>query len=77
MEETLEEKVERLERENLALKNILKKVFPEKSGHYFITGEGGPKDSDGLPHRIFICPVYGVDWFVVYEKTDITVGVEY
>lgn len=50
----------------------------EKFGNqYFICGEGGQKDSNNLPDRIFICPAYGVDWFQVYEKTNTTHGPEY
>ena len=50
----------------------------EKRGDiYFICGEGGKKDKNGLPDRIYICPAYGVDWFQVYEKTQSAVGPEY
>lgn len=50
----------------------------EKFGDiYFICGEGGHKDQNGLPDRIYICPAYGVDWFQVYEKTLSSVGPEY
>ena len=40
-------------------------------GIYFICGEGGEKDTNGLPESIYICPAYGVDWFQVYKKTDL------
>lgn len=56
------------------LENILRKVFPEKSGHYFICGELGDKDSNGLPDKLQICPAYGCDWSQIYERTDKTVG---
>jgi len=47
-------------------------MLAEKMGNiYFICGEGGEKDRNGLPDRIFICPAYGVDWFQVYEKTEV------
>ena len=50
----------------------------EKMGDiYFISGEGGEKDKNGLPDRIHVCPAYGVDWFQVYEKTKSAVGPEY
>jgi hypothetical protein len=50
----------------------------EKLGNiYFICGEGGEKDNNNLPDRIYICPAYGVDWFQVYEKTPSSVGPEY
>jgi hypothetical protein len=57
-----------LEAENEKLKNILRKAFPEKSGHFFICGESGEKDSMGLPDRLFVCPAYGLDEFAVYKK---------
>jgi len=50
----------------------------EKLGDiYFICGEGGEKDKNGLPDRIYICPAYGVDWFQIYEKSQSAVGPEY
>ena len=56
------------------LENILRKAFPENSGHYFICGELGNKDNNGLPDKIEICPAYGCDFSVVYEKTDRVIG---
>ena len=56
------------------LENLLRKVFPEKSGHYFISYELGNKDNNGLPDKIEICPAYGCDFSVVYEKTDRVIG---
>jgi len=53
-------------------------VCSEKFGNiYFICGEGGQKDDNGLPENILICPAYGVDWFQVYQKTDQTHGTEW
>ena len=50
----------------------LKKVWihsvPEKSGAYFICGEGGEKDPMGLPEFISVCPSYGLDGFAYYKK---------
>ena len=59
-----------LEEENKRLKNIIHSLFPEKSGRYFICGEGGNKDDLGLPERIMICPAYGSDYMTVYTKRD-------
>ena len=56
------------------LENLLSKVFPENSGHYFISNELGNKDNNGLPDKIEICPAYGCDFSVVYEKTDRVIG---
>ncbi len=47
---------------------ILCKAFPEKSGHFFICGEAGEKDSMGLPEKIMVCPAYGLDGFASYKK---------
>ena len=57
----LRKKVEKYE-------TILRKAFPEKSGHFFICGESGEQDSMGLPNRLFVCPAYGLDGFAVYKK---------
>ena len=56
------------------LENLLRKVFPENSGRYFICNELGNKDNNGLPDKIEICPAYGCDFSVVYEKTDRVIG---
>ena len=52
---------------------LLKKIFvhvqPEKfEGVYFVCGEGGEKDSMGLPEYISICPAHGLDGFAMYKK---------
>jgi hypothetical protein len=54
------------------ISNIVRhEVLAEKMGDiFFICGEGGEKDNNGLPERIHICPAYGVDWFQVYERTN-------
>jgi len=39
---------------------ILQHVFPDKSGRYFISGQGGEVDHNGLPDTVSICPAYGV-----------------
>ena len=61
------------------LRSLIKhNVLVEKmAGVYFICGESGEKDDNGLPKQIHICPAYGVDWFMRYERTDKTWGTEY
>ena len=61
------------------LNEIIKhEVLAEKLGDiYFICGEGGIKDLNGLPEKIHICPAYGVDWIQVYQKTDVISGPEW
>ena len=54
---------------------LLKKMFlhgvPDQTPDtYFICGDGGEKDSDSLPEYIFVCPAYGVGWFMPYKKVD-------
>jgi len=53
---------------DIRITQILCKAFPEKSGHFFICGEAGEKDNNGLPDTVFICPAMGVDWSVAYRK---------
>jgi hypothetical protein len=47
---------------------ILQALFPEKSGHYFICGEGGETDANGLPDRITVCAAYGSDVTAIYAR---------
>ena len=77
--EAHEGELKKLRSENEFFKKIFSHTFAaEKVGDiYFICGEGGEKDKNGLPDRIHICPAYGVDWFQVYEKTPSAVGPEY
>lgn len=44
---------------------------------YFISGEMGSKDENGLPEKLLICPAYGVDWVQIYERTDKATGPEW
>lgn len=61
------------------IKSLIKhELLHEQMGNiYFICGEGGDKDRNGLPDKIHICPAYGCDWFQVYEKSDKTCGTEW
>jgi len=57
---------------------IVKATYPDKfPNNYFICGQGGALDKNGLPDSIHICPAYGVDWFQIYSKTVQTVGPEW
>ena len=59
-----------LEVENLRLKNILRRLVPDRfPGIFFICGEGGKKDVNGLPERIHVCPSYGCGWSQIYTRT--------
>lgn len=57
---------------------ILRRLNPEKfPDTYFIYGDGGTKDDNGMPERIYIIPAYGCDWSQVYERTDKVTGPEW
>lgn len=61
------------------LEQIIKhEILAEKLGDiYFICGETGAKDTNGLPENILVCPAYGADWFQIYKKTEQTHGTEW
>lgn len=62
--------IERLKEKCDKQAKVIQAAFPMKSGHYFVCGEGGEKDKNGLPETILVCPRYGVSWFASYEKTE-------
>ena len=53
------------------LENILRHIMAEHSGAFFICGFGGGKDPSGLPDHIYICPQYGSDVLVRYDKENL------
>lgn len=69
----LEKKISILEKADF----FIKTSYAELSGYYFICGESGTKDDNGLPERIFVCPSHGVDWMMTYQRTDKASGPEY
>jgi hypothetical protein len=71
--EYLSKKLKLLEKTDMYLKTN----YPEHTGFYFICGEGGTKDGNGLPERLHVCPAYGADWMMLYTRTDKTSGPEY
>ena len=57
---------------------ILRRLSPDKHPDtYFISGENGDKDQNGMPKRIWVVPAYGLDWHMVYERTEIASGPEW
>jgi hypothetical protein len=49
----------------------LKKIWfhsTPKLGSYFICGEGGEKDTQGLPDIILVCPHEGINTTAIYRK---------
>lgn len=51
-----------------ALKKVWIHLQAERTGVFFICGEGGEKDEMGLPEYISVCPAYGLDGFAYYKK---------
>lgn len=57
---------------------ILQRLTPENfPGIYFIHGDGGTKDINGMPERLYVVPAYGCDWSQVYERTEKVTGPEW
>lgn len=57
---------------------VIQRVYAEHLPNtWFVSGEVGTKDPNGLPQYIQVCPAYGVDWVQIYEKTDRTAGPEW
>ena len=44
---------------------------PDKSGSFFICGEVGDHDENGLPDTILVCPQMGANITAIYEKKTI------
>ena len=56
---------------------IIRRIYAEKlPDTWFVCGELGEKDQNGLPDRIEVCPAYGVGWTQLYQKTDTTIMLE-
>ena len=57
---------------------ILRRLTPENHPDtYFIHGDGGTKDINGMPERLYVVPAYGCDWSQVYVRTDKVTGPEW
>jgi hypothetical protein len=69
----LERSLELYERERIRFRH----THPEMTGVYFISGEGGNKDTNLLPEYVWVCPAYGCDWSQRYVRTDKTSGPEW
>jgi hypothetical protein len=67
----LEAQLALLEKQQVIIRRIYAEKLPDT---WFVCGESGNKDQNGLPDRIEICPAYGVDWSQIYERTDRTIG---
>ena len=67
----LEEMMALLERQQVIIRRIYAEHLPNT---WFVAGEMGKKDENGLPERIEVCPAYGCDWTQIYERTPTTIG---
>lgn len=67
----LEAQLELIAKQQKIIRRIYVEHFPDT---YFLCGESGNKDQNGLPDRIEVCPAYGVDWSQIYERTDRQIG---
>ena len=57
---------------------ILRRLNPEHfSDTYFICGETGEKDHNGMPDKIMVAPAYGVDFAYEYVYNGRVTGPEW
>jgi len=61
----LERLIEKCDKQAKVLQHIIPEKFP---GVYFIVGESGEKDRNGLPESIQLSPTYGADFTVLYKR---------
>ena len=65
---------EKCDKQAMILRRLTPENFPDT---YFICGEAGTKDMNGLPEKILVVPAYGVDWNMTYQRTDKVFGPEW
>lgn len=65
------EAVWEIQQEKIELyRRVVKHLLPELNGEFFICGYGGERINN-LPTQIDVCPAYGADWSMVYERRGI------
>lgn len=70
--------IERLKKKCDKQAMILRSFFPDKfPDSYFICGEVGEKDQNGMPKKILVAPAYGVDFAYEYEYAGKVSGPEW
>ena len=70
--------IERLREKCTKQAMILRRLNPENfSDTYFICGEMGEKDQNGMPAKIMIAPAYGVDFAYEYVYNGRVTGPEW
>lgn len=65
---------EKCDKQAMILRHLNPENFPDT---YFICGEGGEKDRNGMPQKIFVVPSYGVDFFYEYVYNGKVTGPEW
>lgn len=69
------DELERLTEKANSQANVLRRLNPENfPDTFFISGESGTRDENGLPEYVHIVPAYGLDWHMMYKRTDKTWG---
>lgn len=64
------EAVWKLQQEKVELyRKVLKNLLPELNGEFFICGHSTERENN-LPKHIHVCPEYGADIAVIYERLD-------
>ena len=74
-QENLERALE-AEKRLAVYQSVIRSLYPDMSGYYFICGSGGAVDDNGLPERLSVCPAMGVGFSVTYTKTSEVHNVE-
>ena len=70
--------IERLREKCTKQAMILRRLNPENfSDTYFICGEMGEKDQNGMPAKIMVAPAYGVDFAYEYVYNGRVTGPEW
>lgn len=74
----LTDEIERLRDKCTKQAMILRRLNPEHfPDTYFICGEAGEKDQNGMPAKIMVAPAYGVDFAYEYVYNGRVTGPEW
>lgn len=65
---------EKCDKQAMILRRLNPENFPDT---YFICGEAGKKDQNGMPQKIMVAPAYGVDFSYEYVYNGRVTGPEW
>ena len=65
---------EKCDKQAMILRRLNPENFPDT---YFICGEAGEKDQNGMPGKVFVAPAYGVDFSYEYVYNGRVTGPEW